>query len=83
MNPISPDPFNWGGIVQTVLAISFGLWAWVLKKFGEQHVTTIRELVTELKELRRELVKLSERVHAVELRQDWMQEMEIKRQNGQ
>ena len=65
---------NWtfGNVVQTVLAVSFGLWAWLLKKFGEQHIITIRELAFEIKEMRKEMTRISERVHAVELRQEWM-----------
>ena len=73
------DSVPWANIIQTALAISFGLWAWLLKKFGEQHITTIKELASELKEMRKELGRLTERVHAVELRQEWVQERQERR----
>ena len=73
----SPDSVPWSNIIQTALAISFGLWAWLLKKFGEAHVSTIKELVSEMKGVRLEMVKLSERVRAVELHQEWLRERDV------
>ena len=61
-------------LLEVVVAITFGAWAWVVKTLGTQHVATIKDVVYELKELRMEMMKLAERVHAVELRQEWDRE---------
>ena len=43
-----------------------GVVVWVLKKFGEQHLASMRDLANELKEMRKELNALSTRVATVE-----------------
>jgi hypothetical protein len=51
--------------------IGYGIFAvmvWLLKKFGESHLASMKELANELKEMRRELNALSTRVTAVEIR---------------
>jgi hypothetical protein len=45
-----------------------GVVVWILKKFGEQHLSSMKELANELKEMRKELNVLSTRVTAVEIR---------------
>ena len=45
------------------------LFTWVLKQFGEQHLSSIRELASELKEMRKDLNILAERVKIVEVTQ--------------
>ena len=50
--------------------IGYGIFAvmvWLLKKFGESHLASMKELANELKEMRRELNALSTRVTAVEI----------------
>jgi hypothetical protein len=42
--------------------------AWLLKKFGEQHLSSMKELAQELKEMRKEINILATRVTAVEIR---------------
>lgn len=54
-------------IVMGVLSLSFGLWAWVVRKFGEQHIESVKQLATELREMRRDLNGLAERVKVVEV----------------
>lgn len=68
----------WSNIIQTILAISFGSWAWLLRKFGESHITTIKELASEIKEMRRELNRLTERVQAVEVTQKWLHKDDVR-----
>lgn len=53
-----------------VLSVSFGLWAWVVKKFGEQNLQSIKDMVTEIKELRKDLNTVMMRVQVIEFRQD-------------
>lgn len=43
-----------------------GIVVWILKKFGEQHLASMKELASELKEMRKELNVLSTRVATVE-----------------
>lgn len=57
----------WTSIVGFILSASFGAWAWVVKKFGEQHIESVKELAVELREMRRDLNSLSERVKVVEV----------------
>lgn len=56
----------WDTIVAFVLAASFGLWSWVLRKFGESHIESIKELASELRELRKDVNRLEIRVAVVE-----------------
>ena len=64
----------WDSIIQAALAATFATVAWLVKKFGEQHILTIKELAKELKEMRKELSKLTERVQAVEIKQKYWHE---------
>lgn len=57
----------WSQLVGFMLTAAFGLWAWVVKKFGEQHIESVKELAVELREMRRDLNTLSERVKIVEV----------------
>lgn len=59
----------WSQIIGFMLTAAFGLWAWVVKKFGEAHVESVKELAVELREMRRELNNLAERVKVVEVTQ--------------
>lgn len=45
-----------------------GVVIWVLKKFGEQHLASMKDLAQELKEMRKEINTLATRVTAVEIR---------------
>lgn len=45
-----------------------GVVVWVLKKFGEQHLASMKDLAQELKEMRKEINILATRVTAVEIR---------------
>ena len=69
---MSPDTWTFSNIIQTTLAISFGMWAWLLKKFGEEHITGIKEMSNEMRELRKEFMTISERIQRVEIKQEWM-----------
>ena len=44
----------WSAIVQGVFAAAFGLWAWVVKTMGSQHIRTLDNIASEVKELRKE-----------------------------
>jgi hypothetical protein len=57
----------WTQIIGFILSASFGAWAFVVKKFGEQHLTSLRELAIELREMRKDLNILGERVKVVEV----------------
>lgn len=51
--------------------VGYGLFAamvWILRKFGESHLESMKELAQELKEMRKEINILSTRVTAVEIR---------------
>lgn len=68
MNEVSAiSEFPWASVVGFILSASFGAWAWVVKKFGEQHIESVKELAVELREMRRDLNQLSERVKVVEV----------------
>lgn len=60
----------WSQIVGFLLTAAFGSWAWVVKKFGEQHIVTIRELATEIREMRKELNVITTRVAKIEFAQE-------------
>lgn len=49
-----------------LLTAAFGLWAWVVKKFGEQHIESVRELANELREIRKEVNSITARVQTIE-----------------
>ena len=57
----------WASVIGFLLSAAFGAWAWVVKKFGEQHINSVKELALELREMRRDLNSLSERVRVVEV----------------
>jgi uncharacterized protein YoxC len=63
-----------GKFLDIILAIAFALWAWVLKAFGTQHIATIRDLVHEMKEIRKELAELRTEVRVVKTRQEFLQD---------
>lgn len=71
MNELDPTmhvDVEWAAIFKFV---GYGLLTaviWILKKFGEQHLVSMKELANELKEMRKELNVLSTRVTAVEIR---------------
>ena len=68
VNEITPHiTVPWTQIIGFVLSISFGAWAWVVKKFGEQHIESVKLLATELKEMRRDITSLAERIRVVEV----------------
>ncbi len=66
---MDPHGISWEVIIGFILSTSFGLWAWVVKKFGEQHIESIKLIGDELKELRKELNCLTGRVQVVEFAQ--------------
>lgn len=57
----------WSQVIGFMLTVAFGIWTWVVKKFGEQHIESVKELAYELREMRRDLNSLSERVKVVEV----------------
>jgi hypothetical protein len=67
MNEVAAHVFPWTELVGVVLSVSFGAWAWIVKKFGEQHIESVKGLATELREMRRELNQLAERMKVVEV----------------
>ena len=62
--------FEWQPIVGFILSASFGAWAWVVKRFGEAHIESIKDLAIELREMRRDINALAERLRVVEVVQD-------------
>jgi hypothetical protein len=69
-NEMDPHGISWEVIIGVILSTSFGLWAWVVKKFGEQHIESVKLLGTELKELRKDLNFLAGRVQVIEFAQN-------------
>lgn len=57
-------------ITGLLLTAAFGLWAWVVKKFGEQHIESVRELAAELREMRKDINSVKERIRVVEVVQE-------------
>lgn len=70
--PMDHVTIDWSAIVGFFLTAALSVWAWVVKKFGEQHIETLKDLALEIREMRKELNKLTERVIAVEIRQNYM-----------
>ena len=62
--------FEWQPIGGFILSASFGAWAWVVKRFGEAHIESIKELAVELREMRKDINALSERLRVVETVQE-------------
>ena len=58
--------FPWSQVVTAALTIAFALWAWVIKKFGESHVESLKELSQELREMRHDINALYVRIAVVE-----------------
>jgi hypothetical protein len=67
INEVVHVPFPWQSIIGTLVAAAFGAWAWVVKKFGEQHIESVKSLSTELREMRRDINSLAERMRVVEV----------------
>ena len=57
----------WDSLVAWVATGAFAVFVWILKQFGHQHIESVKELATELREMRKELNSLAERVKVVEV----------------
>jgi hypothetical protein len=57
----------WSDIAKWFAAGVVAVLVWMLKQFGHQHIESIKELATELREMRKEINMLSERVRIVEV----------------
>ena len=80
MNELEPSAhvdFQFAEILKFIGYGLLGFLIWLLKKFGEQHLLSMKELASELKEMRKELNTLSTRVTAVEIRTEKMQYDEL------
>lgn len=64
---------EWTEIFKFVGYGIFAILVWILKKFGEDHLLSMKELAVELKEMRKELNVLATRVTAVEIRAEHWQ----------
>lgn len=60
----------WTEIIGGLLTLAFTSWAWVVKKFGEQHIASVKELAIELRELRKDVNSLTARMQVVEFAQN-------------
>jgi hypothetical protein len=60
----------WETIVGFILSAAFASWAWVVKSFGEQHIASVKELGNELKELRKDVNVVMNRVTRLEVEMD-------------
>lgn len=71
---MEPSHFDipWSSVIQAILAASFGAWAWLLKSMGNRHLESIEDLAKEMREMRKEVSKLTERLVRVEARQDYL-----------
>ena len=75
MNELDPTvhvDVEWREIFKFVGYGFFAIFIWVIKKFGEDHLLSMKELAVELKEMRKELNVLATRVTAVEIRTEKM-----------
>lgn len=59
---------EWKEVLKVLGYGLFAIMVWILKKFGEDHLLSMKELAIELKEMRKELNVLATRVTAVEIR---------------
>ena len=75
--PVARIDFQFTEILKFIGYGLLGFFVWILKKFGEQHLVSMKELANELKEMRRELNALSTRVTAVEIRTEKMRHDEL------
>lgn len=57
----------WDELLKWVATGIFAALLWMLKQFGNQHIASVKELAIELREMRREINALSERVKIVEV----------------
>ena len=69
MEPAHLD-IPWTQIIGFMLTAAFGVWVWVVKAFGEAHIESVKELAVELREMRKDLYRLSERVTKVEVQME-------------
>ena len=66
MDNITAHLPSWGEVFALLLAASFGLWAWVLKTFGNRHIESMDSLTDELREMRRDINGVLVRVAVLE-----------------
>ena len=57
----------WSDLFKWIAAGLAAALLWMLKQLGRQHIDSIKELATELREMRKELNQLAERVKIVEV----------------
>lgn len=57
----------WDSLLGWVATGAFAVFVWILKQFGHQHIESIKSLAVELREMRKELNSLAERVKVVEV----------------
>jgi hypothetical protein len=57
----------WNDLIKWVAAGLVAFLVWMLKQFGHQHIESIKELAAELREMRKELNVLAERISVVEV----------------
>jgi hypothetical protein len=57
----------WNDLIKWVAAGLVAVLVWTLKQLGHKHIESIKELATELREMRKEINMLAERVKIVEV----------------
>jgi hypothetical protein len=57
----------WNEVVKWLAAGLAAFLVWMLKQFGHQHIESIKDLATELREMRKEINVLAERISVVEV----------------
>ena len=70
MEPNLVDVMPWEKIIGFALTAAFGLWAWTIKTFGQQHIESMKNLSKELKAMREDIntLKVTTHEHLSDLR---------------
>ena len=57
-------------IIESVLALAFAAWAWVVRNFGREHISSMRDIRDDLKDIKSTVDKNSQRISKLEGRME-------------
>lgn len=59
-----------GHVVAVLVSVAFSVWAWVIRKFGDQHIETLKEVARDLRTMSQDISEIKTRLAIVEFKQE-------------